>query len=618
MIRKNTILKKGRGLFNVQNNDELFKIAGSYFASLVDDEKKSASGLGTTAMNLVRKKMKNDYNIDNLRALTDDDALQQLPYSNYIGPGTDILNADQYGPVNSGPASDKNSNNLSADHIAMIHDHAYNDASKKPVSMRFDLIQKADKDMLSEVKLLPESKTKKLIYASILAKYKLENKLGKLLYGGRYFKKIKKGSGLRYIDTVTNLENHIEGIILDKIALPKKSTTAELNLEVETVDKAIKKKIAEIKKEKDLETAAISELNKPNSEANNGIIDTYSKTNSALNDYIKIGVPRKKKMNYILYFPKDKNIANSDRRVLHYIETDVIVDPVTNDTYKYKFPVNKDLKVDLLDFELERDDENENKYVSEDTLFSALQKISENRQSELNSIEIEYLKENDFIVFESNEIPYFNFQSNKIGKIERYIDTKSVFNGYNTENKIFIEKAITKKEIGDVEKTKKEKILANEINTLQEQKTEFDELFFQWLKFFNNPSTDFKIYLYYDKIYKNSLTKFGKHLFEMIKTTHTLNKKNLDIQIFNDNFNSSTFKFTAVRDLRYKRVYNLYNRLRTFNDFYESEMLTKLLILLKSKLTDPEGKLYAVDELTDEKYKHNDEVITKFRESIKN
>ena len=85
-IPENKVLKKGRQLFNVQTNDELLKIGGAFFANLATPPiEQVAGGLGTNVSNIVRRKMKSKYKIDNLRELTDKDGLTQLPYSNFIG-----------------------------------------------------------------------------------------------------------------------------------------------------------------------------------------------------------------------------------------------------------------------------------------------------------------------------------------------------------------------------------------------------------------------------------------------------------------------------------------------------------------------------------------------------
>lgn len=585
MKEKNKILKAGRTLFKVKNNQQLYKIAGAYFASLVEDiepEKiEIGSGIGTMAINVIRKKTADYYDIPNLRQFTDKDGLKQLNYSNYIGPGTDLDDADKYGPVTNGPASILNQNGLSADHIAKIHDHEYSNAAKKPVDQRFDLIQQADKNMLKEISLLPDSKTKKLIYGAINGKYKIENKLNRLLYGGSYFKRKKIASGIKYIDSISNLENHIENIIRDKIALPKRSIEGKLLLEVETLENSVKKKLDLIKKEKDLETAAKAESYKPNDEADNGIINTYTKSgNKAFYDYLEPDEPRNRTMKYIIYFKKDEKVT--ERPSFAYIHTNKILDPATGDSYIYAFPVNKELIADNFKFQFVKKNK---EYESKDNLFSALQKISNNIDT-LNQTEIIELVKMDFIKRSENELPYFNFQTREYNTIERYVDDNK-FLGIKPD-KIEIKGVLSEKEYSEYKNNKaaNEKLIIS--TELLSQKNKFDNLFNLWYQFYNNPKNKGNgIVKAYGAIDHSNFSNSTKKEFESIlkipgpnDTPYFLNVSIPDgnqIKISkilqNGNIATST-----------KRAHYFYKRLENFYKYFEQNSLKNLIDKMKSNL----------------------------------
>lgn len=590
MKEKNKILKAGRTLFKVKNNQQLYKIAGAYFASLVEDidepEKiEIGSGIGTTAMNAIRSKTADYYDIPNLRQLTDQDGLKQLNYSNYIGPGTDLDHADKYGPVTNGPASILNKNGLSADHIAKIHDHEYSNAAKKPVDQRFDLIQQADKNMLREISTLPDSKTKKLIYSAINGKYKIENKLNRLLYGGAYFKRKKIGSGIKYIDSISNLENHIENIIRDKIALPKRSIEGKLLLEVETLENSVKKKLDLIKKEKDLETAAKSESYKPNNEADNGIINTYTKSgNKAFYDYLKPDAVRPRTMKYIIYFKKDPLVT--ERPSFAYIHTSKIIDPATNDSYIYAFPVNKDLIADNFKFKFIKNDNDKYESKDGDDLYSALQKVADNDQDNLNKIEIAELVKMDFIKHLSREMPYFNFQTSKYATIERYIDDQA-FLGYK-KDKIKMKVVLTKEEYDQYLETENidAKLLIE--NELLKQKDKFDNLFKLWYTYFAETKKSIDHVSAYQAIDKSNFSNKAKSLVDHISVIEIPGSKKFhylaEQELKKTSLIPSKPKKKKDHTAQSKRAYNFFQRLKHFSEYYKQESLDNLLDILKTEL----------------------------------
>jgi len=270
-------LADGRKLFNVKTTKELLKIAGAYYGELDSQEwgkeKVGGESFTTKARNLVRKGFKKAYNITNLRPLTDGEGAH-LFYSNWAGPKTMISEAEKYGVVNNGPMSVENSEGLSGDEISRQHDYMYlNAESLSSDKEKFDAIQYADKWMLDQVSKLPESvsKTKKLLYASIKAKYETEKKLGRLLYGGTVSKvgvklkfepkpiKLKKaGTGYVSMNKKEHLKKRIEAEINDYLE-PEKKQAVELKTEFESVESRIKKNLEKVQKQDDLEKASLLE-----------------------------------------------------------------------------------------------------------------------------------------------------------------------------------------------------------------------------------------------------------------------------------------------------------------------------------------------------------------------
>jgi hypothetical protein len=316
-IHENKILKKGRELFNVQDNSELLRIGSGFYAEL--DKSTIGAGVGTVSSNLVRAGLKSKYKIGNLRMLTEDDGLLQLPYSNFIGPGTNLDSALKYGPVENGPASIKNSNGLSADQIAKQHDLMYHDVKTGNYTEKekFNKIQQADDWMISEVRKLPDSKTRSLILKSLTTKYLAERASGKLYYGGRFIKSDNK----KWLND--NMDAIINGTVF----------TGSLNTKVKTREQKIKDNLDKKKKEKDEQDAAEIEKKKPQSERDKSILHT-----DEVGYYDKnLSLDKKKRYKYILTLPKDIN-NNADRPPVEYLSIDPIVDYL-GDEYIFRFPI---------------------------------------------------------------------------------------------------------------------------------------------------------------------------------------------------------------------------------------------------------------------------------------
>ena len=383
-IPENKVLKKGRQLFNVQTNDELLKIGGAFFANLATPPiEQVAGGLGTNVSNIVRRKMKSKYKIDNLRELTDKDGLTQLPYSNFIGPGTDLEDALEYGPVTAGPAAEKNANGLSADEIAKQHDLMYHNVDTGGFSDqdKFDMIQHADRWMIGEVETLPDSKTKRVILESLRAKYNLEKLRGKLFYGGKF----------RPLTREEFLQASIDAVI--------SGTTAKLNKKIETREDRVAKNLEKLKKEKDEVKAALVEKNKPYSQADKSILNS----NGPMWMYYEPVDYNKKtnKYHHVLTFPKDEKIKDEDRPPIEYVETAEVKDPSTGDTYVYSFPVYKTgdgkFRIDFMsDVTLVRDGKVYKTPDDESNLFTALKKLADDNVN-FDDDEVEALKKHGFV-----------------------------------------------------------------------------------------------------------------------------------------------------------------------------------------------------------------------------
>jgi hypothetical protein len=400
-IQQNKLLKKGRELFNVKNNSDLLAIGGAFYGKLnsigVDSDDTVGAGIGTTISNKVRKGMKMKYNIDNLRDLTDKDGLAQLPYSNFIGPGTDMESALAAGPVSNGPASIKNTEGLSADAIARQHDIAYGEAAKSKYSKdeKYRMIQEADAWMIDQVKKLPDSKTKSVILKSLQAKYALEKTTGKLVYGGKFIPSNNKKW----------LEDNIDAIINNQ------TITGQFDTKIRSREDKIKENLAALKKEEDEKKAKEFEAKKPYSQADKSILGNDT---PLYQYYEKVDYKTKnEKYQYVISFPKNPSIVV--RPPVEYTDLKSIEDPSTGDMYIYRFPVHPiddEGNYSIDGFEnsvvLERDKKDGYAPVSyQPSLLTALIKISQNRFS-FDILEIDKLKQYGFI----DKKNLMNYQTN--------------------------------------------------------------------------------------------------------------------------------------------------------------------------------------------------------------
>ncbi len=169
--------------------DKLIKQFGAGYSDIAkgfyrykDGTIRLGGSLSTFLQNRVRKRYQKE--IPNLRLLTSKEGIH-IPTGNYIGPGTNLQDADKYGPVEHktyGPV----------DKIAQIHDHNYNAVEESKDSMtkdeRRDAIFDADRMMLEQLEALPvdvkDSKTWKLAKSGIALKNFAEKSLNRNLYGG--------------------------------------------------------------------------------------------------------------------------------------------------------------------------------------------------------------------------------------------------------------------------------------------------------------------------------------------------------------------------------------------------------------------------------------------------
>ena len=405
-IKTNKVLKAGRLLFNT-DNDGLTRIAGAFFAELEGETVENpttveGAGIAKTIMNTTRKVMKKKYNIPNLRDLTDKDGLTQLPYSNFIGPGTDLDSALKAGPVVSGPAGeDKNANGLSADAIAKQHDLLYYNAeSITDPNEKFKAIQDADAWMIGEVESLPDSKTKSLILKALKVKYAAEKARGKLFYGGKLkFKPLIAGQVVfdknqptlragqwRPTSKKEYIEDSIEAIIDGKVR------TGTFNKKIKTRQDVINENL-KIKKElEDEEKAAEIEKKKPFSEADKSILNLDKKM------YKQFFTDSEKSYKYVVFFKKNNDIK--ERPPIEWAEMDEITDYSTGDKYIYNFPIH------ILDSETYGIDNipevtmfrSKGKYVVHgyDNLITGLEKLA-NVEYNLTQPEIDSLNKYGFI-----------------------------------------------------------------------------------------------------------------------------------------------------------------------------------------------------------------------------
>jgi hypothetical protein len=160
------------------NPDEDFN-ANAYVDSRLAKILKGGS-LTTAGQNVLRRAAKKIYNIPNLRMLVDGEGPHWLT-SNYVGPGTNLEEADKYGPTDA------------ADAIARDHDIAYDKAGKllmgKKISKEeaLHMIHEADEVMIAAIKALPESERgigTRLASRILQSKKWFEKKTGIIVHGG--------------------------------------------------------------------------------------------------------------------------------------------------------------------------------------------------------------------------------------------------------------------------------------------------------------------------------------------------------------------------------------------------------------------------------------------------
>jgi len=468
-IVKNKLFKQGREIFGVDSNDKLLQIAGAYYGQLdsqsfgsekvAGKSQQKGSGLLTDTRNLVRKGFKKMYKIDNLRPLTDGEG-PHVPYGNYAGPKTNLQEAAKYGVVKSGPMSVENSEGLSGDEISRQHDYMYlNAESIDDPKDKYDAIQYADKWFIEQVDKLPDSikVTKKALYASIKAKYELEKKLGRLVYGGaskkasvlimkpavmpleggrkRKKKSVAKpvvtkkkvaiepllqdlnemetigkcgGTGYKPQSKKEHLKKRIEAEINDYVNPTEGKKAVELKTEFDSVESRIKKNLEKIKKQDDLEKAALVEDNKPLSTKDSvgRALTQYGFRKSTSFDEFENYEPysngeTKQRWEYNIGFKTNSNISDSQRpRTGTYVWIDGIECPVSGNRYNYGLPVylNNDgvYKIDNMDITISRYGDMFRSQSGGD-LITALQKIKRGFYK-FTANELLHLGEWDFIL----------------------------------------------------------------------------------------------------------------------------------------------------------------------------------------------------------------------------
>ena len=333
------VLKEGRMLFNT-DNDGLTRIAGAFYASLETDAPAAVvegAGIAKTVMNATRRVMKRRYGIPNLRDLTDKDGLTQLPYSNFIGPGTDLDSALKAGPVTAGPAGeDKNANGMSADEIAKQHDLLYENAANLSPEEKFKAIQYADKWMIDEVETLPDSRTKSLILKSLKVKYAAEKARGKVIYGGKEYSKgklkFKPLRGGQWVQTNSKdfAEKSIDAIINGKVRTGKLTTRIKTRADKIAENLKIKKDSEDEEKAKEIEKT------KPFGEADKSILNSDAKMSK---QFHKVDYKNKDTVyRYAVFFKKNHDIT--ERPPIEWKEIKEITDYSTGDKYVYNFCVH--------------------------------------------------------------------------------------------------------------------------------------------------------------------------------------------------------------------------------------------------------------------------------------
>lgn len=254
---KNQVTKKGG--CNCQN---LEKIRGGFVKKLIN---KASVG----AQNLIRKSKQNE--IENLRLLAPGEGIH-IPTCNYCGPGTNLDEADKYGPV-------KHSIYGPIDKICQKHDYNYDNASKESdKEKRKQMILEADRLMLEELEALPEDLKKNLTWKAskygIALKHGFESLTGKMLYGGN--PKYDLDKMIRYIvkNNITNVDSLKKLGKAQLVDVKQIERLADLeNVKKINEDKEIKKM-----KEEDEEDEEVKEKIKKMKEKNKKMKEKNKKT----------------------------------------------------------------------------------------------------------------------------------------------------------------------------------------------------------------------------------------------------------------------------------------------------------------------------------------------------